>query len=242
MMMAICGFCPKPVCSFRPATKMLKQLILPADLGVSFLRHRVIGLHQRIKEFMQVNRLFLMDALGEILPRHELLHREVARQTDDVGKIQRRQPFIVAADARPFFIQNLESLLGVGPRIVFYILHRQLIARRLLVGRVADQAGEGADQKCYIVAEVLKLPQLAHGDRMTQMQIGCARIITAIDPQRPPFSLAFAQTLAQIFRHVLAHRRIAVSGAGHQHFDLFFDCRHLAVLFSRSSLHRASIP
>ena len=61
--------------------------------------------------------------------------------------------------------------------------------------------------------EILKLPQLPHRDRMAQMQVGGARVITAVYAQRPPFPLTLLQARAQVFGHVASRVGIAIGRA-----------------------------
>src|SRR5690606_5918172 len=98
--------------------------------------------------------------------------------------------------------ENFERLLLVRARILFDLLWRKLLARLVDVRRVADQAGERADQERDLVPEILELAQLAHGDGVPQVQVRTARVVAAIDAQRSPFALRFDQPRAQLLRHV----------------------------------------
>jgi len=80
---------PHDDCDLRPLAQRLlelapghndiKQLILPADLDVGFLRYSIVGLHQGIEELVELNGLPRLVTLAEVVPRQELLHGEVAR-------------------------------------------------------------------------------------------------------------------------------------------------------------------
>lgn len=40
-----------------------------------------------------------------------------------------------------------------------------------------------------LVAQVLELAQLAHGDGVAHVQVGLGRVVAAVDAQRPAFAL-----------------------------------------------------
>ncbi len=68
--------------------------------------------------------------------------------------------------------------------------------------------------------EFLKLAQLAHGDGVTEVQVGGTRIVAGVHPQRTPLLLRLDQALAQFARHRLLDLRVAIFHARHQNFDL----------------------
>jgi hypothetical protein len=97
-------------------------------------------------------------------------------------------------------IQDLEGLFGVGAGILLHLLG-SAGAQFILIGRIADQRGVGADQEGHLVAQLLELAQLAHGDGVPQVQVAGARVVTTVDAQRAAFFLGFDQPLAQLSPH-----------------------------------------
>ena len=170
----------------------------------------------------------------EVLAGEELLHGEIGGQLDQVGKSQLREPLGVVADDGLLAVEDFESLLGVGAGVGFHLLGGELRAQLILIGRVADQRGVVADQEGDLVAQLLELAQLAHGDGVTQVQVGGARVVAAVDAQRAPLLLGFDQPLAQLLLHGLFQLIVAVLGALHQVLHLFINaqlCHHLLQIY-----------
>ena len=75
-------------------------------------------------------------------------------------------------------------MFGVGLGVREHFLTRHTFARLAAPAGVADEAGEISNQKNDRVPEVLKLPQLAQSDRMTEVNIGRRRVEPLLDDQR----------------------------------------------------------
>ena len=97
-----------------------------------------------------------------------------------------------------------------------HLLLGQDRARFVLVRGVPHQGSVAADQEGHLVAEILELAQLAHGDGMTEMQVGRGWVVAAVDAQRAAFLFSIRQTLAQLTLHGLLQFFIPVFGALHQ--------------------------
>ena len=87
------------------------------------------------------------------------------------------------ATSRLFPIEDQEDLVGVGLRVGRDLLARAARARDVAAGRIADHAGEIADQEHDVVAEILQLPQLVELDRVPEMEVGTGRIEAFLDSQ-----------------------------------------------------------
>ncbi len=128
-------------------------------------------------------------------------------------------------------------MLGVGAGVFVHLLGGELLTGLVLVGRVTDEAGKRTDQERDIVAKVLELAQLPHGDGVAQMQVRRARVVATIHPQRAAFFFGLRQPLTEFLRHTLFGFGVAVLNARHQHFDLFVqgghDLRFLLMLGSQ---------
>jgi hypothetical protein len=170
---------------------------------------------------VQVDGLAVLEALRKVVAHEELLHGEIARQADDVGEIERRQPLVVVAHPRQVGVEDFEGLLGVGAGVLHHLIAGELLAHLVLVRRVADEAGERADQERDVVAEFLKLAQLAHGDGVAEVQIRRARVVAAVNAQRPASAAGLDEPGAQLVAHVRFGFRVAVFGPRHENINLF---------------------
>jgi hypothetical protein len=134
------------------AGHQVEELLRPADLHVRLQGHGIVGLHQRVEELVQPDGIALGVALGEVLAGQELLHREVRGQPDEIGEGQRGQPVGVVAHLGLVGVQDFERLLCVSLRFLGYLFERLLGASAVLVAGIADESGEGADEKDNLVA------------------------------------------------------------------------------------------
>ena len=73
-------------------------------------------------------------------------------------------------------IQDFEDLPLIGLGIFLYLLFREGFSGFRHAGRIADHAGEVADQENHLMSEFLKVLELVDQDRMAQMQIRRGRI------------------------------------------------------------------
>ena len=78
-------------------------------------------------------------------------------------------------------VEDLRDLLDVSLRFSATCSRRELDARRRLVGRIADPAGEVADQQDHLVAEVLELAQLLDRDRVADVDDRARRVDADVD-------------------------------------------------------------
>ena len=95
------------------------------------------------------------------------------------GGAQLVQPGGVEADLGPFRIEDLEDLCS-GKSWRFPAPARASAADVWCScpSRVADHAGEVADQEQDLMTQVLEVAQLVDQDRMPQVQVGCRRVET----------------------------------------------------------------
>ena len=107
-------------------------------------------------------------------------------QLDHVGGRHLAEPFGIEADFGALTIQHLEHLIGVGPRIVFDVLRGERLARDVFPGRIADHAGEVADQENHLMSKLLELTHLVQQNGMAEVQIRCSRVKTCLDSKRSP--------------------------------------------------------
>ena len=78
----------------------------------------------------------------------------------------------------------VEIVDGVG----FDLFLGELGARLVAAGGVADQGGVVADDDDGRVAQLLKLPELAQGDGMTEVDVDAGRVDAVLDAQGAVFA------------------------------------------------------
>ena len=113
---------------------------------------------------MDADRPALAQALGEVVALEQARDRVLRRELDDVGGLHTLHPLRVEADLRALGIEDLEHLLLVGLGVGGHLLAVERLARLGAAGRVADHAGEIADQEDRRVPAVLEVAELLqHG-------------------------------------------------------------------------------
>src|SRR5438046_2605428 len=60
------------------------HLIGPTEFNVRFYHHRIVGLHDRVLNFVRMNRLLVFDPVAKIFPLQQLLQSHVAVEPDYV--------------------------------------------------------------------------------------------------------------------------------------------------------------
>ena len=83
----------------------------------------------------------------------------------------------------------VEVIAGVGLDLVLGQLGPGLVA----AGGVADQGRVVADDDDGRVAQVLKLPELAQGNRVAEVDVDAGRVDAVLDPQGPVLADAIAR-------------------------------------------------
>jgi len=133
-------------------------------------------------------------ALAEVIPLQHprdsvpLQHPRDSVLGRQMNKISGRHPLEPARIEQHFGfigIQNLKDLFLIGLSVFQNLLAVQRFAGDIFSGRIADHAGEIADQKHDVMAEFLKLSELVDQHGVPEMQIGRGGIETGLDPQRP---------------------------------------------------------
>ncbi|EXI68447.1 MAG: hypothetical protein AW08_01229 [Candidatus Accumulibacter adjunctus] len=166
--------------------EQVEFLVGAAEFDIGVHRHRVITLAQRVEQFVNRDRLTVSVTLGKVVALEHAGDGVQRCQTDHPRCAESFEPGRVEADLRPAWVEDLEYLFLVGLRIVQDLLARQRWAGDVLAGRVADHAGEVADQEHDVVAEVLEVSQLVDQYGMSEVQVGCRRIETGLDAQWAP--------------------------------------------------------
>ena len=106
------------------------ELVGPAELDVGLDRDRVVRLHQRIEELRDGDRLARLHPLLEVVALEDPRDRDRARQADDIGVGQLREPFAVVANLGPGRIEDHHRLLEVRLRVAVDLLVARASAAR----------------------------------------------------------------------------------------------------------------
>ncbi len=186
--------------------QQVKFLVGAAQLQVGLERHRVVALHQRVQKFMHGNRRAGLEAVVKIVALHHPRHGKFGRQLDHAGRAQRLTPFAVVANLGLGRIEHQTGLLVIGFGVELDLLGRQRRARVVAPGRVANQAGEVANQKDDLVAEVLQLAHFVQHHGVADVDIGRGRVQPQLDAQRLAAGLRARQLLHPlVLRQQLLH-------------------------------------
>jgi hypothetical protein len=168
-----------------PTDQQIELLVGAAEFDIGLQRDRVIALDERVEEFVDRDRLSTFIALVEIVAFEHARDRVLRRQFDHIGGVHRAEPFRIEPQFGAFAVEYFVYLGCVGFRVCQHVLAREWLARHVLAARIADHAGEIADQKNDLMSQILKLAHLVEQDGVTQMQIRRGRIEAGLDAQRP---------------------------------------------------------
>jgi hypothetical protein len=119
---------------------------------------------------------------GEIVADEQLCDGELAGVVEDLGHRHRSEPVGVVDHLATVIVENAHHLVEVVARVLDHLFRALRRTGRGAARRVADLAGEPADNQHRGVTEVLELAQLAQDDRVPERQTGSG----GIDPQLHP--------------------------------------------------------
>ncbi|OPZ05764.1 MAG: hypothetical protein BWZ10_03013 [candidate division BRC1 bacterium ADurb.BinA364] len=171
-------------------------LVRSADFDVRANHHRIVALHQRIHEFVQVDRLAGGMAFLEIVAFEHARHRHPRKKPDHILEFHREEPAAVEFDFRFVRIEDFIDLIEIGLGVALDFLFAQLGPGFGAAGRIADAPRAVADDENHHVPHVLELAQLAQHYPVAQMQVRRGRVRAQFDPQGAVL-LAAANELGQ---------------------------------------------
>ena len=108
--------------------QQVKPLVRSPQLNVGLEHHGIVALNERVKKFMNADRLLFLIALLEVFPLEHPGDRVLRGQPDERDGIHFFHPAMVKLDDRLLRVQNFEDLLFVGLSVVSDFLARQLFA------------------------------------------------------------------------------------------------------------------
>jgi len=168
---------------------------------------------------VQKDRFASLESLGKVFAVEKLLNGEILSQLDQVEQFEIGEPLAVVHELGFAHIQNTRRLPGVCLRVAVHVANRHHRASLVFVRWIANERGVRADEEGHLVPQFLKLAQFAHGDGVAEMQVGGARVVAAIHPQRA----AFGQFGSQFGLHRLRQVVVAVFGALHEQSQLLIE-------------------
>ena len=139
---------------------------------------------------MQGDRLPRRPALLEVVALEDPGDRDAGSELDEPLGAEGGEPAAVELDDGLAFVQDAKGLLRIGRRVLFDLCTRQLRARALLAGRIADHSREVADHEDHPVARVLEVAHLAQDDRVPEMDVGRRWVEPDFHGQRSAFELS----------------------------------------------------
>src|SRR5262249_5109573 len=120
-------------------------------------------------------------------------------QPDESFGPERGHPAAVEIDDSRVGVQNLEDLLLIRFSVLEDRFFRELLAGGRAAGKISDETRKITDQKNGRVAQILKVLHFASQNRVTQVDIGCARIEACFDAQRLSGLLSTLQLFDELF-------------------------------------------
>ena len=180
-----------------PPDQVVERLVGAAELDVGANFDRVDALQQRVEELGQADRLPAGEAAGEVVALKQLGDGDLPGVAEDVGEPHRRQPVGVVDDLGALGVEDAHQLVEVAARVRDDVLRALRGPGGGAPGRVADLAGEAADDEHRRMPEVLELAQLAQHDGVAEGQLGAGGVDAQFDPQRALFAVRGAQPFGQ---------------------------------------------
>ncbi len=181
--------------------QQIERLVGAPELDIGGQRHRIVSLGDRVEELVQADRTLGGVPCGEVLALEHPGYRQARRFADDALEGQRREPRRVEVDTRARHVDHLAELRAVRVRVRANLVPGERLASLRAAGRIADHAGEVADDHDDLVAQILKVPELPQDDRMTQVKVGRGWIEPQLDPQRRAGASRSLELLGELGLH-----------------------------------------
>ena len=135
-------------------------------------------------ELVQADGLARRVTVVEVVALQDAGHREVREKLQQRLHVQIENPLGVVAQHGLLGIEDLECLIHISLRVLLDLFARELRARGVAPGRVADERRAVADDERHLMPQILELAQLAQGHRVAQMDIGGRRVDAELHVQR----------------------------------------------------------
>ena len=207
------------------AHQQVELLVRAAHFHIGFQRNRVKTLAERVEKFVDGDGALFAEAFFKIVALHHTGHGVAGGQLDEARGVHLAQPAGVELHLGLFRVQDFEDLFLVGFGVGQHLLFRERRAGFRTARRVADAAGEIADQKNDRVPQLLEMTHLVHHHRMAEVQVRSRGVKAHLDAQGHAARQLFAQfALVDQFSHAafdeghlpvnIHHRRILLASCG----------------------------
>src|SRR5205814_4196220 len=120
------------------ARQQVEELVLPAELDVSFDRDRIVRLHEGIQQLRYRDRSLLCEPLREVVALEQARDRRRAREPKYFGEVELREPLAVEADLRAAGVDDRRRVLEVALCVRVDLLTGKDRPRRPPTRRVTD--------------------------------------------------------------------------------------------------------
>ena len=107
-----------------PPHQQIEFLVGSPHLHVALQRYGIIGLHQRVEQFVNGNRRIRSVALRKIVALEQPRNGVLRTEPDHIEKRQSSEPFAIETDLRLFGVEDFENLRLVGFRVGLDFLER----------------------------------------------------------------------------------------------------------------------
>jgi hypothetical protein len=134
----------------------------------------------------------------ELVAFEHLRDGEFSGEADDALETEFVQPLGVETDFCLLAVEDAEDLVGVSICILVNLLARERLAGDGAARGVSDERGEIADEEDDLMAEVLKVFELAHQDGVAEMEVGCGGVKPGFDAQGDAGLPRLFEALAQV--------------------------------------------
>ncbi len=170
------------------AREQVVELVRSAELDVGLDRDRVVGLHERVEELRDRDRLARAEALLEVVALEHPRDRDRPREAHDVGVGELREPLAVPPQLERLRLgaDDRGGVLEEAARVALDLLVGQDRALRRPAGRVADARRVVADDQDRLVPLVLERAHPLERDAAPDVDVGRGHVDPELDAQRPP--------------------------------------------------------
>ena len=107
----------------------------------------------------------------EVVALHHARHGVLGGELDHAHRTQGQAPFAVVSDLGFFRVEHQRGLLVISFSVFFDLLWCEGRTGTVAARRVANQAGEVADQENDLVPQILQLAHFVKHDGVTDMDV-----------------------------------------------------------------------
>ena len=165
------------------AHEAIELLVGPSELDIGLHHDGIIGLKKRIEQLRDRDGTARCVPAAEVFSGQQLRDRELARQGDNVGKAELAEPFALPERLGALPVHHGEELAHVGLGVGTDLLGGEHWPGLGGSAGVADLGRPVTHYEHHLVPQVLELPQLAHADDVTEVDIGPARVEAHLEPE-----------------------------------------------------------